>query len=39
MRLTRVEILGFKSFSERTVLDLPPGLTAIVGPNGVASRT
>jgi chromosome segregation protein len=34
MRLTRVDIHGFKSFADRTPLDLPPGLTAIVGPNG-----
>lgn len=34
MRLTRVDIHGFKSFADRTALDLPPGLTAIVGPNG-----
>lgn len=34
MRLTRIEIHGFKSFSDRTPLDLAPGLTAIVGPNG-----
>ncbi len=34
MRLTRVEIHGFKSFSDRTQLQLPPGLTAVVGPNG-----
>ncbi|MGQ0553502.1 MAG: chromosome segregation protein SMC [Planctomycetota bacterium] len=34
MRLTRVEIHGFKSFADRTQLDFPPGLTAVVGPNG-----
>lgn len=34
MRLTRVEIHGFKSFADRTDLVLPEGLTAIVGPNG-----
>ncbi|HET8761427.1 MAG TPA: chromosome segregation protein SMC, partial [Nitrospiria bacterium] len=34
MRLTRLEILGFKSFGERTVLSFQPGITAIVGPNG-----
>ena len=34
MRLTRVEILGFKSFADRVQLVLPPGLTAVVGPNG-----
>ncbi len=34
MRLTRLEIVGFKSFGERTVLTFQPGITAIVGPNG-----
>ncbi len=34
MRLSRLEIHGFKSFCNRTVLDLPDGLNAIVGPNG-----
>ncbi len=34
MRLTRLEIVGFKSFGERTVLTFQHGITAIVGPNG-----
>jgi len=34
MRLTRVEIHGFKSFADATTLNLPAGLTAVVGPNG-----
>src|SRR2546429_9041804 len=34
MRIKRIELNGFKSFLERTVLELPPGVTAIVGPNG-----
>jgi chromosome segregation protein len=34
MRLTRIEIHGFKSFADRTPLEFPPGLTAVVGPNG-----
>jgi chromosome segregation protein len=34
MRLKRLEMAGFKSFVGRTVIDLNPGITAIVGPNG-----
>ena len=34
MRLKNVELIGFKSFAERTVLDMGEGITAIVGPNG-----
>ncbi len=32
--LKRVEILGFKSFPERTIIDLSVGISAVVGPNG-----
>src|SRR4029453_2585155 len=34
MRIKQLEVNGFKSFMDRTVLELPPGVTAIVGPNG-----
>src|SRR5438046_2109485 len=34
MRLERLEISGFKSFSERSELAFDRGVTAIVGPNG-----
>ena len=34
MRLERLEINGFKSFSDRSELDFDKGVTAIVGPNG-----
>jgi chromosome segregation protein len=32
--LKRIEIVGFKSFADRTELEFYPGVTAIVGPNG-----
>ena len=32
--LDRIEILGFKSFCEKTVLKIFPGITSVVGPNG-----
>jgi len=32
--LTRLRIAGFKSFAEPATLDILPGLTGIVGPNG-----
>src|SRR5262245_8887520 len=34
MRLQRLEINGFKSFSDRSELAFDRGVTAIVGPNG-----
>src|SRR5438128_4660625 len=34
MRLERLEINGFKSFSDRSELAFDKGVTAIVGPNG-----
>ncbi|MFC3027297.1 MULTISPECIES: chromosome segregation SMC family protein [Roseomonadaceae] len=33
-RLTKLRIAGFKSFAEATVVEVLPGLTGIVGPNG-----
>ena len=34
MRLTKLELHGFKSFADATTLVFEPGVTAIVGPNG-----
>jgi chromosome segregation protein len=34
MRLKRLEMIGFKSFAQKTTVDLNPGITAVVGPNG-----
>lgn len=34
MLLKRIEMQGFKSFADKTVLDFVEGATAVVGPNG-----
>jgi chromosome segregation protein len=34
MRLSRLELFGFKSFLNRTILRFNDGITAIIGPNG-----
>ena len=34
MKFTRLKITGFKSFVDTIALDIKPGLTGLVGPNG-----
>ena len=34
MFLKRIDLLGFKSFADRTQLEIASGVTAVVGPNG-----
>lgn len=34
MHLKRIELFGFKSFADRTELELGGGITAVIGPNG-----
>lgn len=34
MYLKRLELQGFKSFADKTILELRPGITTVIGPNG-----
>lgn len=34
MKLRKVEIIGFKSFRDKVVVEIGDGMTGIVGPNG-----
>ncbi len=34
MRINQIQMNGFKSFADKTVLEMHSGITAVVGPNG-----
>ncbi len=34
MKLKKLEMSGFKSFVDKTSIEFPPGVSAVVGPNG-----
>ncbi len=34
MKLKKLEVIGFKSFLDKSQIEFPPGISAIVGPNG-----
>ena len=34
MRIDKIDLIGFKSFSDKTAFNFHPGVTAVVGPNG-----
>ena len=34
MYLKKIEMQGFKSFADKTVIELKQGITTVIGPNG-----
>ena len=34
MHLKKLELQGFKSFADKTILEFMPGITSVIGPNG-----
>lgn len=35
----RLELQGFKSFADKTILEFMPGITSVIGPNGSGKVT
>ena len=36
MFLKRIELHGFKSFADKSIIEFQSGITGIVGPNGLS---